>query len=391
MPVGIETVKRGALTLHALDVDGSGVELRDLVHQREPDAAAFEAATARALHTVEALEDTRQLMRWDAGAGVAHLERPRGRRASASVTRSRPRNVNLKALEIRFSTIFSQRARSTYTGAASGGQSTRSRRPASSTIDWNAPASPAVSGPRSVGANASSTPPAAMRAKVEQVVDQLQQADGVAVHGGQLVAGKSAAGRATAFSTGPRISVSGVRNSWLTLLKNDVLARPDPELLVGLAQLTVGRRQLTAAADDFALHLAGPIAQLLADLARLHELGHVLDAVQDVAHVARGTEDGQVLGAPVLALKAAIGAADVVLLHRHRVRRARGEHALERGAQVVGARRLRVVGVIGEHLEEAATERLLARGVRRQQARVGGRDHREARRIRQEDQQNVGG
>jgi hypothetical protein len=50
------------------------VELRELLHQREADAAPFVGATARALDPMEALEEPRDLVRGDAGAGVAHRE-----------------------------------------------------------------------------------------------------------------------------------------------------------------------------------------------------------------------------------------------------------------------------------------------------------------------------
>ena len=65
--------------------------------------------------------------------------------------------------------------------------------------------------------------------EIQQRIDQLQQAQAVAVGGLEPVAlsGRTAADAAS-FSTsssGPSIRVSGVRNSWLTLEKNVVLAR----------------------------------------------------------------------------------------------------------------------------------------------------------------------
>ena len=64
--------------------------------------------------------------------------------------------------------------------------------------------------------------------EVEQRVHQPQQPQAVAVRGRQPLAAarrQRASVAASSSSSGPSISVSGVRNSWLTLLKNAVLAR----------------------------------------------------------------------------------------------------------------------------------------------------------------------
>jgi len=47
----------GSLAELALRVDGAAVELDQLLHQGEADAGALEAAAARALHAMEALEE----------------------------------------------------------------------------------------------------------------------------------------------------------------------------------------------------------------------------------------------------------------------------------------------------------------------------------------------
>ena len=65
--------------------------------------------------------------------------------------------------------------------------------------------------------------------EVEQRVDQLAQAQRVAVDDLELLAHPRLGGQlrveARSSATGPMISVSGVRNSWLTLLKKSVFAR----------------------------------------------------------------------------------------------------------------------------------------------------------------------
>ncbi|GJE41573.1 hypothetical protein AEGHOMDF_0739 [Methylobacterium soli] len=58
----------------ALDADAAAVEMRQLLHQREADARALEAAPLRTRHPVEALEQARQLRLGNAGSGVAHRQ-----------------------------------------------------------------------------------------------------------------------------------------------------------------------------------------------------------------------------------------------------------------------------------------------------------------------------
>ena len=124
------------------------------LHQRQSDAGALEAAACAP-------------PRPDGTARRSGGARPAGMPVPVSVTdsstrspfeRSRtaisPAKVNLKALETRLRTIFSHCLGSTWTGPDSGGQSTISFRPADSTSEVNAPASPAVNRARSVGSNA---------------------------------------------------------------------------------------------------------------------------------------------------------------------------------------------------------------------------------------------
>jgi hypothetical protein len=164
-----------------------------------------------------------------------------------------------------------------------------------------------------------------------------------------------------------------------------------PQLGVRVAQLAVGVRQLPAASDHVTFHLVGSIAQLSAHFARVHELRHVFDAMQDVQHLPARRQHRQVLRAPVLDLEATVRTFDVVLLHGHRVRRARREHAVERGAQVARSRRAGIVRIVRKDLEQAVPDRLFTGQQRGAQACGRGRDHREAGRIGQEGQQNVRG
>ena len=63
-----------ALALFAVDGDPAAVQPDQLLHQREPDAAAFDAAAAGAFDAMKAFEQPRQLLRRNAGAGVAHRD-----------------------------------------------------------------------------------------------------------------------------------------------------------------------------------------------------------------------------------------------------------------------------------------------------------------------------
>ncbi len=60
--------------------------------------------------------------------------------------------------------------------------------------------------------------------EVEQAVDQTQEPERVAVKRGEVFAAERCAGARQRPLHGPRMRVSGVRNSWLTLLKKAVLA-----------------------------------------------------------------------------------------------------------------------------------------------------------------------
>ena len=130
-------------------------------------------------------------------------------------------------------------------------------------------------------------------------------------------------------------------------------------------------RQFLLAKDDLgldaieaALKLLGVPRPLAVEQFEADELGHVLHAVDDVLDLPAPPEHGRVDRTPIPLLKAAFGAADVVLLNRHCVRLAVSEDMLKGLAQVVDARRVRVGRVVGECLKDRATNTRLARGHR---------------------------
>jgi hypothetical protein len=61
--------------------------------------------------------------------------------------------------------------------------------------------------------------------EIEKIVDEAEQTERVAMHGFEDIAPKRLRRINQGIFEGPRMSVSGVRNSWLTLLKNSVLRR----------------------------------------------------------------------------------------------------------------------------------------------------------------------
>ena len=94
--------------------------------------------------------------------------------------------------------------------------------------------------------------------EVQQRVHEPQQAHAVAVRGRQALAARGcelAVGRASSSSSGPSISVSGVRNSCETLEKNAVFARSMSASACGAAALLlvgerVGQRARHALRDE---------------------------------------------------------------------------------------------------------------------------------------------
>ena len=101
-----------ASTHLAFDAQLAAVQLDELVHEREADARSLVTAPVQPLHTMEPLEDTRQLgLRNTRASIVNRKERPSipgGHRDDDAAV-----SVNLNAFDNRFRTIFSHMSRST--------------------------------------------------------------------------------------------------------------------------------------------------------------------------------------------------------------------------------------------------------------------------------------
>src|SRR3984957_9266974 len=63
-----------ALAQPACDIDRSAMQVHQFLHEREPDAGAFEGPALLSLDPMEALEKARQFMFGNADAGITHAE-----------------------------------------------------------------------------------------------------------------------------------------------------------------------------------------------------------------------------------------------------------------------------------------------------------------------------
>jgi hypothetical protein len=144
----------------------------------------------------------------------------------ALVTRIAPSKVNLIALDSRLKTTFSHIPRSTCTGSSDGTQSTSKASPARSIAARKTLASSAVNVPRSTGSKRACIRPASMREKSSRLFTSRPSRSALRWMTSTSSRTRSpASARASRSSAaGPRIRVSGVRNSWLTLAKNVVFA-----------------------------------------------------------------------------------------------------------------------------------------------------------------------
>ena len=125
--------------------------------------------------------------------------------------------------------------------------------------------------------------------------------------------------------------------------------------LLGLPQLHGALPHLLLDAGVAQPEVGGEMLLRRAVLLQAHDLGDVVDAVDDVGELPVGREDRRVDRAPEPDLEGAtfgLGAADVVLLHRHRVGNAIPPHPLQRRPQVPLAGRPGVIRVVGEDLEQ---------------------------------------
>ncbi len=147
--------------------------------------------------------------------------------SARSVTPMEPSKVNFSALLSRLRTTFSHMSRSMWTGPGSAGQSTSKSRPARSTAERKTLASSAVTAARSTGSKRARIRPASMREKSSRVLTSLPMRSALRrmTSSSPPTLSPAPASCPRSSSSGPVIRVSGVRNSWLMLEKNAVLAR----------------------------------------------------------------------------------------------------------------------------------------------------------------------
>ena len=163
----------------------------------------------------------------------------------------------------------------------------------------------------------------------------------------------------------------------------DVYVRGAAESVLGEALRGLPREQLVIATKCMGRVWDGPLG---AGLSRKH----VFDAVDDALDLTVRTQDRAVDRAPIALLKLTavrLGAANVVLLHGHRVGLAAPPDPLERRTEVPGTARLGVLGVVGEHLEETVADDRFTGRHRGGQEGVARRDDPE---VRIEDEVETG-
>src|SRR3712207_4513931 len=81
--------KKAALPHYATGFDRAAMGLDDPAHDRQPETGAARVAAAPGIHPVEAVEDVRQVLRWDANAGISHGQTADGWRRKAGRRRWR--------------------------------------------------------------------------------------------------------------------------------------------------------------------------------------------------------------------------------------------------------------------------------------------------------------
>ena len=161
-------------------------------------------------------------------APVSRTARTTCRGRARSETSISPAKVNFSALERRLRVIFSHMSRSTWTSSGQGSGLTTRRSPARSMAERKVLARSAVSAARSVGSNEAWRRPASAREKSSRVLTSLRSRIPLrwsVERRARCPGGSGSRTSARLSSAGPRIRVSGVRSSWLTLARKSVLAR----------------------------------------------------------------------------------------------------------------------------------------------------------------------
>ena len=160
------------------------------------------------------------------GSSASGIPTPVSRTTSASCPPCRFRETEICPRSVkRLRTIFSHILRSTRTSSLIASQWTTNWRPALSTSERKVLARLEVRPARSVGTLWISCRPASKRAKSRRSLTRLSRRRALRWMGRRAWVSRGSALFAMSSSSGPRMRVSGVRSSWLMLLKNSVFAR----------------------------------------------------------------------------------------------------------------------------------------------------------------------
>ena len=225
--------------------DRAAVQLDQFLHEGQPDAAALVRPPPCVLDPVESLEQPGHLLGGDARARCPAPAARRRVRPCRIETAISPSKVNLKALESRLRTIFSHIC--AVHEHRLGQRRAIDRQPQPGLLARRAEVAGEVGGERGeVGRLVRRPDPPGLDPR--EVQQACSPAAGAAARCGARPPAAPVATAATARLNrpmrpppGPSISVSGVRNSWLTFEKKAVLARSSSaELLGPLPLLLVG-------------------------------------------------------------------------------------------------------------------------------------------------------
>lgn len=129
---------------------------------------------------------------------------------------------------------------------------------------------------------------------------------------------------------------------------------------LALPQRTVAGAQLV----DHRPLVAGKLVLDLRCAAQPHQVGHVLDPMNDQFYIAVSVQHRRVDGAPPPFHELPARVADRVALQLHHVRRSGRDHALERGREIANAICCRVARIVRENLEQRPADLILSPRVR---------------------------
>ena len=204
------------------------MQLDQFLDQRQTDAGALVGARLRAFDAMKTLEQARQLVRRRRRCPCPRPRARRGPSSRCSVTDTLACERELERIRQQVEDdLLPHLAVDMHRLRRAAGSRTSNSSPARSMAERKLLARSSVSAARSTGSKEAVTRPASMRAKSSSELTSLSRRSELRCATSSCA--RSGAGsvrdRRARLRSGPSISVSGVRNSWLTFEKKAVLAR----------------------------------------------------------------------------------------------------------------------------------------------------------------------